>query len=251
MNSNTSGSVSAAHVIRLAAGFALLVALTLPAASQTQSSDTPKERQESVEVIPLTHATSTSATDLITALRNVSGSNVRAYLDTRQNSVVVRGTTEEIAMAHKVIAALDKPIAHYKLTYFITETEDGKPADTQHYTLLVSSGEKVAFREGRRVPIITGKFDADSSGPETQFQYVDVGLSIDATLEGSTLHSKVDESALADEKSSVGIQDPVIIQSLLQSVTTITPGKPAALGLLVTPKANRRREVGVLVERVE
>jgi type II secretory pathway component GspD/PulD (secretin) len=236
----------------LAAGFALTLALAVPAGTYAQSSDN-EQRKESVEVIRLAHIpnNNNAASDLVTALRNTASNKMRIYLDSSQSAVVVRGTAEEIEQAHKVVAELDKPIALYKITYSITKVEDGKRTGTQHYTLLAAAGQRADFKEGRRVPIVTGKTGSDNAAAETQFQYVDIGLSISATLDGTSLKSKVEESAVADEKSTVGIQDPVIRQISLESIATITPGKPATLGALDIPNSTQHQEVEVLVERVQ
>lgn len=253
MNSQSGRRVSAARIATLAAGFALTLALAAPAGAYAQSSNNEQQRQESVEVIRLSHASNNnnSANDLATALRNTSSNRARIYLDSTQNAIVVRGTAEEIEQTRKAIAELDKPIALYKFTYSITQVEDGKRTGTQRYMLLAGAGEQANFKEGHRVPIVTGKIGNDSSAADTQFQYVDIGLNINARLDGSSLRTKVEESAVADEKSSVGIQDPVIRQIQLETIATITPGKPATLGSLDIPNSTRHQEVEVLVERVQ
>lgn len=252
MNSKPDRRVSAARTAMLAAGFALTVALAAPAGALAQTSNNPNERQETTEVIRLTHtAQQSAAIDLVTALRNSIGPRARVYLDYSQNAVTIRGTAEEIEQARKIVAELDKPVALYKLTYSITQVEDGKRTGTQHYTLLAAAGQRMDFKEGRRVPIVTGKYGSDASSPDTQFQYVDIGLNISATLTGTSLQSKVEESTVADEKSTVGIQDPVIRQITLQNVATVTPGKPATLGSIDIPTSTRHQDVEVLVERVQ
>ena len=238
-----------------AAVFALLLALVATAGAQTQPQENPHEheqRQESVEFFHLTHATQDNAlNDILQALRNVIGVRARVYSDSIQRAIIVRGTAEEIDQARKIVAELDRPIPQYKLTFTITETEDGKLTGTQRYTLLAASGEKVSLKEVHRVPVITGKPGTDSSDPAAQVQYIDVGLTIGATFAGSTLHAQVEKSAVADEKSNVNIQDPLIRLVSLTEGTTVTPGKPAVLGSFDIPNSTRHREVQVLVERME
>ena len=54
----------------------------------------------------------------------------------------------------------------------------------------------------------------------TQCEYQDVGLNLDATLEGSgdglRLRTKIEQTSVADEKSNVGIQDPLLHQAVLE-----------------------------------
>jgi hypothetical protein len=83
-------------------------------------------------------------------------------------------------------------------------------------------------------------------------QYLDVGLSIEATpsgeADGVKLRSKVEQSSLADEKSSVGQQDPVVRQTLLDGTSTLALGKPLVLGSLDIPGSTRHQEIEVIAE---
>jgi hypothetical protein len=79
-------------------------------------------------------------------------------------------------------------------------------------------------------------------------QYVDVGLSIEATIDGSRLRTKVEQSTIADEKSAVGAQDPVIRQGVLEETSTLVEGKPLVLGSFDIPGTARHEEIGVVSE---
>jgi hypothetical protein len=86
-------------------------------------------------------------------------------------------------------------------------------------------------------------------------QYLDVGLNIDATLDaysdGLRLHTKVEQSSVvADEKSGMGTQDPVVRQTTLEGVSTLVQGKPVVLGALDMPGSTRRQEIEVISELV-
>ena len=238
--------------IRVPAMLTAALALTLTLAAPVMAQDQPTQPQESVAVIPLTHASTSnnSVSDLVNALRNAVDNRTRVFPDRTRNAIVVRGTAEEIEQARKVIAELDKPAPLYKITYTITQTENGQSTATQHYTLLAAAGEQANLKEGRRVPIVTGT-QGTGSDTTTQVQYIDTGLNISARLDGSSLRTKVEESAVADEKSSVNIQDPMIRQITLETIATITPGKPATLGSLDIPNSTRHQEVEVLVERIQ
>jgi type II secretory pathway component GspD/PulD (secretin) len=229
-----------------------LTALVLVLPLATFAQDNPKDRQETTEVFRLVHVTQQNdMNDILQGLRNTLGPRVRAYPNSTQSAIIVRGTAEEIEEARKLVAELDKALPLYKLTFTITQLEDGKRSGSQRYTLLASEGQKVELKEGQRVPIITGKAGSDDASPQTLVTYVDVGLNIEAIFAGSSLKTKIEESAVADEKSTVNIQDPVIRQITLSNEATITLGKYAALGSFDIPNSTKHREVEVLVERVQ
>jgi len=60
----------------------------------------------------------------------------------------------------------------------------------------------------------------------------------------------VEQSSVADEKSNVGIQDPVVRQTTLDGTSTLVPGKPLVLGSLDVPGSTRREEVEVVAEAI-
>ena len=78
-------------------------------------------------------------------------------------------------------------------------------------------------------------------------------MNLDASLavagDGLRLRTKIEETSVADEKSNVGIQDPVLHQSVLQGESAVVLGKPVALGSI---DANgKRMEVSVMAELVK
>ncbi len=241
------------HAGRIAlASLALALPLAPRLSAQNEAPAEAKRGPESTEVIRLANTPRESpASDLVTALRNTAGTHAHIYHDSAQGAIVIRGTAEEIEQARKTIAELDKPVPTFRITYSITQMEDGKRTGTQRYVLLAAAGERVTLKEGRKVPIITGKFGDDASAPATQVQYIDVGLGISATVDGSSLRSKIEESAVDEEKSNVAIQDPVIRQITLEGTATFTFGKPTPLGSIDIPNSMRHQEVEVLVERVQ
>jgi hypothetical protein len=120
---------------------------------------------------------------------------------------------------------------------------------------MVVLGEKGQLKLGNKVPLMTGSREPDAGAASSQVQYLDVGLSIAATLTGSgdglILRTKVEQSTLADEKSAGGPLDPVLHQAVLENATTITPGKPTTLGSLDIPGGTHRLEVEVAAEPVK
>ncbi len=251
-------SVSA--VLRCA-GLSLVIAsaiATVSAGAQTSASDAKPAnlhpRPDTLETLYLTNVNQQNElNDIQTAMRNVM-SNARIYGVPSQHAIVLWATQDDIALAHRILADLDKKRPIYRLTYTITELDGGKRTGAEHYALVVVAGDKTELKQGTRVPIVTGSIDSDTGKPNTQFQYVDLGLKIDATLDVSgeslTLRTKLEQSGVADEKSNVGIQDPVIRQSTLEGTSTLVPGKALVLGSIDVPGSTRREEVEVVAEAV-
>lgn len=73
---------------------------------------------------------------------------------------------------------------------------------------------------------------------------------VEGSAEGLQLRSKVEQSSMADEKSGIGAQDPVIRQSRLEGVSTLAPGKPMVLGSLDIPGTTQHEEIEVVSELV-
>jgi hypothetical protein len=213
-----------------------------------------KSSTEAYQSFYLTNLTQPNeANDAVTDLRNMFPRS-RMYYVASQGVISMRGSAEDIGLAKKVLADLDRTRKIYRVTYTITETDGGKQTGTQQVALIVAVGGKTDVKQGSRVPIVTGAVDAGSAAPNSQVQYVDVGLSIEASLEGNadglSLRSRVEQSSVAEEKSGIGTQDPVILQTKLEGVSTLAQGKPMVLGSLDVPGSTRREEIAVVSEPV-
>jgi len=140
--------------------------------------------------------------------------------------------------------------------------DGNKRLGSQVFTLMVVPERKAYLKQGTRVPILTaaagtgaaatGTTDKGGSAQSSQVTYVDVGLSIETSLDGfadgARLRSKVEQSSIADEKSGVGVQDPVIRQATLEGTTVLAQGKPVLLGSLDLPGGTRHQEIEVVAE---
>jgi type II secretory pathway component GspD/PulD (secretin) len=236
-----------------------LTLFVLSANAQTQAADLrPVELKASPETYQTLYLTSLTqvrdANDIVTDLRNMFP-RAKLYYVPAQNAVSMRGTPDDILLAQKILSDIDRTKKTYRLTYTITETDSGKPVQTQHFAFLVASGEKSTFRQGSRVPVVTGEFNDKTVSPNTQVQYVDVGLNVEATLgsysDGLKLETKIEQSTVADEKSGVGTQDPILHQTLLETTAALHPDKPLIVGSLDVPGSTRRRQVDVVSELVQ
>lgn len=210
------------------------------------------ERQpNSYQTFYLKNATSQmAANDIQTALRNLLP-GAKIYYALTENALMVSGSAEELTQAQKMLADLDKPQKVYRVTYTIS---DGHGAP-RHLAMLVSPGRRGITKQGTRVPIMTGSYkEGGGDQANTQFQYQDIGLNVDATIEGygggMRLISKIEETSVSEQKSSVGIQDPIVDQSVLEAQSAINTAKPVTLGSLNLGEG-KHLDVQVAVEAVE
>jgi len=249
----------AGNAARIFLSLALILAFFAPSAgAQTQPSDSrpaePKPGPETYQTFyPANITQQRDANDLVTDLRNLVP-RAKIYYMASQGAISIRATPDDILLAQKILADLDRPKKVYRLTYTLTEMDNGKRTATQHFSIIVTAGERTNLKQGRRVPIVTGSTDAGASAKNSQVQYVDVGLSIEASVEGYLdgvrLRTKVEQSSLAEEKAGVGVHDPVIHQSSLEETSSLVEGKPLMLGSLDIPGSTRKQEIEVVSELV-
>jgi type II secretory pathway component GspD/PulD (secretin) len=246
-----------------AAAFASILLLLAPLATHAQPQATKLADLTSANEKPATLTYKTfylsnlirpqDADDIQTDLRNMLP-NAKLFYVPSQSAISVRGSAEDIALAQKILADLDRTRKVYRLTYTITDMDNGQPAGRQHVSLVVASGGKSDVKQGSKVPLLIG-VDPQANDPQrSNVQYQDIGLEIEATLdsyaEGARLRTKIAQSNVADEKSGIGIQDPVFRQSTLDSTAILAPGKPLILGSLDLPGTNRRQQVEVVAEAI-
>jgi type II secretory pathway component GspD/PulD (secretin) len=191
--------------------------------------------------------------DIMQALRNAMP-QARAYLNPSAQIISINASAADVAQAQKIVAEMDKPTRTYRITYTLTQMDDGKRGASQRFELVVTSNDRASMKQGTRVPIMTGSFDKDSNAKENQVQYMDVGLGIDSKAEGFAdgvkVTSKIAESSVGDEHSDFGGQDPVIHQTELNATSVLPLGKPIVLGSLDVPGTTHRLEVEVTAELV-
>jgi hypothetical protein len=210
---------------------------------------------ESTVTVYLTNVTQQQdANDLQTAVRNMV-TRARVFYDQSANAIELRGTADELAIAQKVIADLDLPKKVYRLVYTVEMMDGTKPVSAQHYELMAALGERATLKLGNRVPLVTRKKDTEAGPAYPEVQYMDVGLSISATLSGSgdglILRTKVEQTALADEKPGTEPMNPVLHQAILDNASRLTLGKAQTLGSLDIPGGAQRVEVEVVSEAVK
>ena len=166
---------------------------------------------------------------------------------------VAFGVSGARGQTNSVPSPVQAGLKTYRLTYTLTETDGGKHVGTQHIAMIVVSGRKTVLKQGNRVPLVTGSVST-SGGAQTQVQYLDIGLNIDASIEesadGVKLNTQVEQSSIAEEKSGLGTQDPIVRQAKLEGTSILTAGKPLILGSMDIPSTARRLDIEVVMERV-
>ncbi len=237
-------------------GATLFLLCPIAAVSQ-QAVETQKPAQEYVqEVFRLSILRqSNDLNDITTVLRNVLPPSTKIIPIYDQNGIMVGGTPEQLTLARKLMAELDRPKRSYRLTYTIIESDSGKRIGTQHFAMVVIPGQRTVLKQGSRVPVVTGASKGSPSTDSTQVQYLDVGINLDATVDefanGLRLRTKAEQSSVAEERSGVGSQDPVIRQTLLEGTSFLTLGKPVVLGALDIQGSTRHLDVEVVLEQMK
>jgi type II secretory pathway component GspD/PulD (secretin) len=210
---------------------------------------------ETVKTFYLTNITQPNdATETVTALRNLLDASDKVFLVPSQNAVIVRATPEQLTLAQKLLTDLDRLKKTYRLTYTIAESEGGKRIGVQHFTMIVVSGGRTTLKQGSKVPVVTGSYSTGTNGTQTQMTYLDIGMNFDASLDefvdGVRLRTKVEQSSISEEKSSVGAQDPIVRQTVLEGTSILAQGKSLMLGSIDIPGSTRHLEIEVMLEAV-
>ncbi|SEC07036.1 secretin N-terminal domain-containing protein [Terriglobus roseus] len=202
------------------------------------------------------HYTDTQAdqNEIVTAIRNLSSPQLRVYLVPSRNEIAANGSPEDLKMIEDLLAKLDVPHKLYRLTYTFTESDGGKRIGVSRYAMTLAPGQRMQMKQGSRVPLVTGSVGHDAQ-PMKQTQYIDVGLNFDSEVEeygaGIRLKSMVEQSSVAEEKSGMGPEDPVIRQTKVEGVSILTEGKSMSLGELDVVGSTRHMQVDAVIEAVK
>jgi type II secretory pathway component GspD/PulD (secretin) len=242
------------NLAKLSLGLTLTLAFFTHSANAQQPAES-NSNADSYQTLYLANLTSQhDANDIQTDLRNMLPRAKLFYVPS-QSALSIRGSAEDISLAQKIVSDLDRNKKIYRLTYTITDIDNGKRAAPQHFSMIVASGSKTDLKQGSKVPLVIGTYTENGPASQnSQVQYQDVGLEIEASLnaylDGVRLGTKIAESSVAEEKSGVGAQDPIFRQTTFEGTATLVPGKPLVLGSLDIPGTTRRQEVEVVSEAV-
>ena len=146
-------------------------------------------------------------------------------------------------------AAVKKPLNVYRLDFALSEFIDGKKVNTRNYTVTAREDEMNKLRSGARYPVAAATVDKS-----TQFQYIDVGVSIDCRVveRGGYLElNAVIDSSDIEGADAHGVPDPsgqslpVIGQMKSDIRSLIRPGTPTMVSSMEDPASKRRFQLDV------
>ena len=197
--------------------------------------------------------------EILVALRNMVDPSVKIYLVASKEAIELYAPPEDQAIAQRIIDDPTHPRKAYRLVYTLTTTEDGKTLPPEHVELDALDGMRTTFKQGSKIPVLTGSYGGTptstrpgEAGVQTQFTYLDVGINIDSTVQSVgdvlSLRVKVERSGVAPDKSSLGDSDPTVEQSVIETVTSLTPGKTVRLGSVDSTGSHRHTEIEVIAE---
>jgi len=240
----------------------LLSTLTLiVCAPRAIAQDKPAETKPTAPAVPreyrtfyFVNATRDAENDVVTALRNILPT-ARTYRVESPGAISMFATADELQLAQRILTDIDHPAKTYRLTFSLNQSASANPADSQRIAMTVDVGSKSEVKQGSKVPVVTGSFNDETSKANTQVQYEDVGLTIEAWLDSSGdglhLHAKIAQSSVSDEKSNAGIQDPVFRQDVFEGSSNLVVGKPVVLGTIAGPNGVGKIEIQVVAELVK
>ena len=155
----------------------------------------------------------------------------------------------------KLLNDLDRPRKTYRLTYTVTDMDGTRRVGSQHFTMVVASGQEATLKQGSKVPVATGSVSSGTpNAVQTNFTYLDVGMNFTVTpsalADGLSLKTQVEQLSLADEKSGVGPQDPIVKQTSLKSTLLVPPGKSLMIGSIDLPGTTHHLDIEVGMEQL-
>jgi len=199
------------------------------------------------------------ANEILIALRNMLEPWTKLYLVSFQNAIEIYAPPEQQALAQKIIGDLDRNRKAYRLTFTLADSDAGKRIGIQHFSVIVAAGQRTTLKQGSKIPVITGTFNPGSQSAQNQFQYLDVGMNFDVSLDdspnGLRLKSKVEDTAVGNpsefgNNSGPLAQEPIIHQTTLEGTSVVTLGKPLTLGSIDVPGSTRHVDIEVVAEPV-
>jgi general secretion pathway protein D len=120
----------------------------------------------------------------------------------------------------------------------------------QNPRIRATDGQRANLKIGQRIPVATGSYNAGVStgvasiGVQTQFTYLDVGVTIDITPtvhydRQVTLKAKMEVSSQQGSVTISGVTEPIIGQNVVEQVIQLKEGEPSILAGLVNKQDNR------------
>jgi len=147
----------------------------------------------------------------------------------------------------------------YTVEYNLREGGDPAPAE-RRYNLRVNGEHKSIFKIGKRTPVVTASFEPVNANSliNTQYSYLDVGVSIECSLleldSRVELHTTVVLGGLADKETPPpagaarnATTNPAINETRLEVNATQVIGRPTVLASITDPVTNRSLQITATV----
>jgi len=227
-------------------------------ANRTQQSDCTQAHLQTRTIFLSNAAQQNDANEILVAVRNMFDPSLKVFLIASHGAISMSSYPEELDRIQAYIKTLDKPHPAYRLTYTLTDFDGDKRVGTQHYTVVLVSGQRITFKQGSKIPVATGSYNSGVSsttppGAQMQFTYLDVGMNFDSTLSevagGGILRTKVEQSSVAPEPATIaGVAEPIIRQTVLEGTLALTSGKPLTLGSVDIVGSTHHLDITVLME---
>lgn len=146
----------------------------------------------------------------------------------------------------------------YKVEINFRDGNDTGSMTDRRYTFLATEQRKAVFKAGSKSPVVSGSFEPQASGTmvSTQFTYLDIGVSIDCTVQAvgarAALHGTLDlTNIVPGEYVSVGaVRNPTIRQTKLDLDATMELGKPTVVAAIDDPLSARKLQVEATITKV-
>ncbi len=216
----------------------------------------PDKRREMARVIKVFYlpaiATPTDLQDVVNALRTILEIQ-RIQQIPSSNSIIVRGTAEQVELAEKIIDDLTqdrkKAGGEYRLEFKINELNDEKKVDSRNYNLVADTRQVSRLHIGSQVLVRGADKDKDKD------KYLDLGKNIDCHVRTENEHaiglrltvevSGVAEHGAAEPEKS----DPVIQRSRIETSSILELGKPLTVGSFYDPSSKHNVQIEVTATR--
>jgi type II secretory pathway component GspD/PulD (secretin) len=192
------------------------------------------------------------SSDIMNALRNILTPTSKVILLPSQNVIAVASTPDQITQAKAIVHEFDRPPKRYRLTYTIIDLDGTRRIGEQRYSMVALDGQKMTLKQGSKVPV-TIENSKDNSSQQV-ITYLDIGMNFEAMINSSgdsaNLQTKVGRSSIAEERSGIGPQDPIVRQSVFEGASILTMGKTETLGSIDFPGSTRHLDIQVMAERI-
>jgi len=147
------------------------------------------------------------------------------------------------------------PSGVYNVKFVVSELENGKVINQRVYSEVIREERKAVLKTGNRVPVATGTFGTGKDAP-VQWQYLDVGFNVDATI--SEREGRIDVDLSADLSAVVppdaGTTAPgtsPLLRQVRQAMNTSVPeGKPTVVASLDDVSNKKTVQLEITVTKV-